>query len=163
MYYSEAFKKSVIRKVLPPENRSILSVAKEMGVAPTTVGAWLKKAKKGILGTTGEETRSTPNNRPVNEKFRLLLEAQKLNEQELGSWLRIHGLHSEHLSLWQRELEGVMTDKQQTMKEEIQVLRKENQKLKKDAKRNEKAMAEALALLTLKKKLDTYYREKEED
>jgi cell division protein FtsB len=44
-----------------------------------------------------------------------------------------------------------VTDKQQDLQEQIKQLKKENQKLKKERERDKAAMAEALALLTLKK------------
>ena len=64
---------------------------------------------------------------------------------------------------WERELEGVMTDKQQNLRRENVELKKENKKLKKEQKRDKAAMAEALALLTLKKKVDAYLDQEEED
>lgn len=40
----------------------------------------------------------------LTEKFSLLLESRGLADEELGSWLRQNGLHSEHLSVWEREV-----------------------------------------------------------
>ena len=37
MKYTKTFRDSILRKVLPPENRSISSVSKEMGVAVVTI------------------------------------------------------------------------------------------------------------------------------
>ena len=33
-------------------------------------------------------------------------------DTEQGEWLRQHGLHSEHLALYEQELEGIASDKQ---------------------------------------------------
>jgi transposase len=120
MKYSIGFRNGVLRKVLPPENGSITSVAREYGISP-------------------------------NEKLQLLLESKQLSDEHLGEWLRQHRLHTEHLTLWQQELEGIVTDKQQDLQDQIKQLKKENQKLKKERERDKAAMAEALALLTLKK------------
>jgi hypothetical protein len=54
-------------------------------------------------------------------------------------------------------------NKDQDLKKEIAELKKENQKLKKEAKRDKAAMAEALALLTLKKKAEALLAQDEED
>jgi hypothetical protein len=44
--------------------------------------------------------------------LKLLLEAQKVADTERGEWLRQHGLHSEHLALYEQELKGIVSDKQ---------------------------------------------------
>lgn len=154
MRYSEGFRNSVLRKVLPPEGRSVYVVAKEMGVSPMTLQNWLAKVKDGkmVLGSEGAEP--TPSGRGASEKLRLLLESKILTEDQKGDWLRRHGMHTEHLALWEQELEGLVTDKQQNLKQENTELKKEVKDLKKELARNQAAMAEALALLTLKKKAD---------
>ena len=45
MNYSTGFKNSVLKKVLPPENRSISEVSKETGVSDQTIRNWLKVIK----------------------------------------------------------------------------------------------------------------------
>jgi transposase-like protein len=93
----------------------------------------------------------------------LLLESKTIPEESLGEWLRQHGMHSEHLALWEQELEGFVADKQQDLKKENTDLKKEIKELRKELARDKKAMAEALALLTLKKKVDKYMGLDEED
>ena len=163
MKYSEGFRNSILRKVLPPHNQSVYSVAKEYGISPITIRSWLSKLKDGTLKINSKDPDPNPENRSVTEKFKLLLESKSLADEQLGEWIRQHGLHSEHLALWERELEGVMTDKQQNLRRENVELKKENKRLKKEQKRDKAAMAEALALLTLKKKVDAYLDQEEED
>jgi transposase len=162
MKYSEGFRNSVLRKVLPPENRSVYSVAKEMGISPITIQSWLSKLKEGTLSLEHEGSDPTPSQRGVSEKFKLLLESKSLSDENLGEWLRQHGLHSEHLVLWEQELEGVVTNKQQDLKHENAALKKEIKHLKKERSRDKSAMAEALALLTLKKKVAKLFDSEEE-
>ena len=152
MKYSEGFRNSILRKVLPPENRSVYAVAKETGISSITIHSWLSKLKEGTLDLDHEGAEPTPSQRGVAEKLRLLLESKTLSEEQKGDWMRRHGMHSEHLALWEQELEGIVTDKQQDLKQENAALKKENKDLKKELARNQAAMAEALALLTLKKK-----------
>ena len=45
MKYTKTFRDSILRKVLPPENRSVSSVSKEMEVAVVTINSWLAKLK----------------------------------------------------------------------------------------------------------------------
>lgn len=154
MRYSEGFRNSVLRKVLPPENRSVIVVAKEMGISPLTVKNWLAKVNDGKIFPGSEGAEPPPSGRAPSEKLRLLLESKTLTEDQKGDWLRRHGMHTEHLTLWEQELEDIVTDKQQNLKQENAELKKENKDLKRELVRNQAAMAEALALLTLKKKVD---------
>lgn len=162
MKYSEGFRNAVLRKVLPPENRSAYAVAKEVGISPITVQSWLARVKDGSLELSGNASDPTPWQRGPAEKLKLLLEGKSLSDDARGEWLRQHGLHSEHLSLWEQELEGVVTDKQQDLKQENSQLKKRIKELERELGRNQAAMAEALALLTLKKKAEALFRQDEE-
>ena len=59
----------------------------------------------------------------------------------------------EHLNLWEQELTQLMTNKQEDLKAENKALKKQNKELERELTRKEKALAEVVALLTLKKKL----------
>ena len=162
MKYSQGFRNSVLRKVLPPENRSVHAVAKEVGISPVTIHNWLSRLKDGTLFFDQEGSDPAPMERGAAEKLKLLLEAQKISEEEKGAWLRERGLHTEHLALYEQELEAIVRDKQHALHQENKELKQENKRLKKELARNEKAMAEALALLTLKKKADILFGSDEE-
>src|SRR5208337_1058427 len=99
----------------------------------------------------------TPGQRGPAEKFKLLMQSKLLPEDQRGEWLRQNGLHSEHLNLWEQELTQLMTDKQDDLKAENKALKRQNKELEKELTRKEKALAEVVALLTLKKKLDARY------
>ncbi len=43
MKYTTTFKKAVLRKVLPSENRSVHSVSNEMGVGEITIHRWISQ------------------------------------------------------------------------------------------------------------------------
>jgi len=163
MKYSIGFRNSVLKKVLPPESRSVYSAAKEFGISAVTIQSWLSKLKEGTLDLETEGFEPTPSQRGAAEKLKLLLESKGLSEDAQGEWLRKHGLHTEHLCLWTQELESLVTDKQEDLRRENAELKKENKQLKKEQERNQKAMAEALALLTLKKKVEKLFDSDEEE
>ncbi len=163
MKYSIGFRNSILRKVLPPENRSIYGVAKESGISPITIHGWLAKLKDGKLDLNLEDGEPPPDQRAAAQKLRLLLESHSLAPEARGEWLRQQGLHTEHLALWEQELEDLVTDKQEALKKENAELKKKIKDLEKQAARDQKAMAEALALLTLKKKVDALWGVEEED
>ena len=85
------------------------------------------------------------------ERAAAVLEASRLSEAELGEFLRRQGLHREQLAEWQRSLESALSDRgaRRPSKEAKQI-----KDLERDLARKEKALAEAAALLVLKKKMD---------
>jgi transposase-like protein len=109
---------------------------------------------------TGE---TSPAQRSASEKMRLVLESKYQTEETMGQWLREHGLHSEHLPLWEQEMLDVVSDKMDTRKEQHAALVKENKRLNKELARKEKALAEIAALLVLKKKADEILGDDGED
>ena len=161
MNYSKRIKSSVMRKILPPENRSVSEVAKEMGISEQTIYNWKKMAENGTLALDAEMISPVSMNRI--EKFSLLLESKGRNEETVGVWLREKGLHSEHLNLWEQELQDILKDKDTKYKEENTRLKKAYREIEKELRRKEKALAEMAALLTLKKKAHEIWGDREDD
>ena len=162
MKYSEGFRASVVKKLQDGSGRTIQQVAEETGVNIVTIKNWNIKAKHGTLSIDGCDSLS-PSRRNSGEKLSLLLESQRLSEEEKGEWLRQHGLHSEHLQLWEQELSNIMNDKQTKLKSENAELKKSNKQLQKELKRKEKALAELAILISLKKKYPSLYEENQDD
>lgn len=163
MKYSIGFRNSVLRKVLPPENRSVYQVAKEVGISAITIQSWLSRLKDGTMTIEAGDFEPTPGQRGAEEKFKLLLESKSITDADLGDWLRRHGLHSEHLSLWEQELGDILKDKQQQLRRENTELKKQIKQLQREINKKDKAMAEALALITLKKKVTAIYQSMDEE
>jgi len=160
MRYSLSFKESLIKKVLPPESRSIRSIAKEAGVSEQSLHNWLNKSKEGTL-SKGDNVGGS--NRPPREKLRLLIESRGISKENMGEWLRENGLHSEHLTQYEQELRDMAEDKNHKEKQENKKLREENKRLQKELRKKEKALAEMAALYTLKKKAEALWGEEEDD
>ena len=159
MRYSDDFRHRVVAEVLPPRNRSVAEVCAEYGISSWSFYRWKKAAKNGTL----EHGAMKPSERPLAEKLALLLEGTRLAEDQRGEWLRSRGLHSEHLSLYEQEIRDVMTEKEKRQREQIEQLRKQNKQLERELSRKEKALAEMAALVALKKKLDLFYGEEDEE
>lgn len=162
MKYSAGFRSSVIRMTLDGSGRSIGEIAQETGVSDQTIRNWLERRRLGKLDVD-EATGVRPDQRNPGEKLSLLLESKSLDEQARGEWLRQHGLHSEHLPLWEQELSRIMNDKQTELNQKNAELKKENKRLKRELERKEKALSEAAVLLTLKKKFHTLFQEEDEE
>ena len=161
MGYSHAVRHSVLKKVLPPESRSLAQVSRETGVNEQTIRNWLNQSKSGIL--PNEKTDSSPRSLTPKEKYQLVVEAAGINDEQLGEFLRERGLHSEHLTLWDQELRDMIDTKKDKQVNENKALKKQVKELEKELLRKEKALAEAAALLVLKKKLSTLSTDNEED
>jgi transposase-like protein len=161
MKYSTGFRNSVLKKVLPPENRSISEVSKETGISEQTIRNWIIKLENDNLDPGQGEI--SPELRSPSEKMSLLLESKSLSPDAKGEWLRKNGIHSEHLVLWEQELRDQVNDKASRDKETIKKQKKEIKKLEKELDRKEKALAEMAALMVLKKKAEAIWGEDEGD
>jgi transposase len=104
--------------------------------------------------------RRRPQDWTAEEKLDVVLEYEKLDEQERGTYLREKGLHAVHIERWKRQilegLKGSKSDKKDPRNTKIKELEKE-------LGRKEKALAEAAALLVLKKKAQDIWGEREEE
>jgi transposase-like protein len=158
MRYTEGFKRSLIRKVFDGNGRPADEVAQEARVHPATLGRWIQKYRAGTLEEDGGEG-IQPSHRNPGEKLCLLLESKTVGPEAQGEWLRCHGLHTEHLRLWEQELSTMANGTEQSKRDENSQLRKENKNLKKELARKEKALAEAAVLLTLKKNYQTLFKD----
>lgn len=162
MKYSEGFRASIVKKTQDGSGRTVYQVARETGINAATIKNWITQFKNGTLNMDGCDA-LTPSQRNPGEKLALLLEGQTIPDDLKGEWLRQHGLHSEHLQLWEQELASIMNDKQADLKAENVDLKKANKQLQKDLKRQEKALAELAILISLKKKYPNLFEENEGD
>ena len=91
----------------------------------------------------------------VEEKVRVLAEAAKLDGEELTAYLEGEGLKLAEYEQWRIALDEGGRASASTNKRIRQ--------LERELVRKEKALAEAAALLVLKKKVETLYGEDEDD
>jgi len=160
MNYSQRIKESVLCKILPPENRGVVDVSREMGIPRETIYNWKRKAEAGILF---KDDFGSPLSLGQLERYNLLQEYKVLAQEDIGEWLREKGLHSDHLKLWEQEIKNILSDKTNKIKIENQQLKREKKELERELRRKEKALAEVAALLTLKKKADAIFGVREEE
>ena len=161
MRHSAGVKQAVLRKVLPPESRSVHSVSKETGISEQTIRNWIEQVRNGTLDISDGEL--APGERQAAEKLRLVLESKAIEPERMGEWLRERGLHTEHLPLWEQELADIVADKDDALKQELQRTKKKLKETEQELARKEKALAEAAALLVLKKKAEAIWGDDAED
>jgi transposase len=161
MEYSRSIKIGVLKRVLPPESKSIRGTSRKFGISEQTIRNWIKQKKDGIFDTVqGDKSLRYLSSK---EKYQLLMESAKMPEEKLGEFLRERGLHSEHLKLWDQELREMVTKKEDKKDKKLKELIKRNKELEKELARKEKALAETAALLVLKKKLEILLGEDGDD
>lgn len=162
--YSTERKQAILSKLLPPNNKSVASVAREEGVAEQTLYNWRKQARKQGQPVPGKK--STPDQWSHETKFAVVVETATLSESELGGYCRKKGLYPEQVKLWKQQcLQGFQSNEQQAkeLKQQKKEDKVEIKSLKKDLRFKEKALAETAALLVLRKKLKAFYGEELED
>lgn len=155
MKYSIGFRQGILKKVLPPESRSIHEVSKEIGIAEQTIRNWMEKARNGTIAS--EDGEIAPSDRQASEKLKLVIASKSIKPELMGEWLRGHGLHSEHIPLWEQELASIVANKDDALKSELQKTRKKLKETERELMRKEKALAEMAALFALKKKADAIW------
>lgn len=128
------------------------ALAQEVGVAQGTLSRWLRTAS--TLDNMSKHKSGNPKSTrqwTAEEKLRVVVEAMRLSNEELGEFLRKEGLHSAQLEEWKALASDAVSDKKPARKKVSQEA-KRIKELERELRRKEKALAEAAALLILKKK-----------
>jgi len=164
MGYPKERKEAILKKMLPPNNKTIKALAQEEGICEATLYNWRKAARtEGRLMPEGD---STPAGWSTADKFAAVIECAALNEAELSVWCRERGLYPEQISQWREACEQA-NDWDRTQNKRLKESRKADEKrirkLEQDLRRKEKALAETAALLVLKKKAQAIWGESEDE
>ena len=103
-----------------------------------------------------------PDDLPPVEKFRLVMEAARLSEEELGELLRRNGLHEAQLEEGRKKMEEALAGPKKGRRRKSPEAKRVEQ-LERELNRKDKALAEVTALLVLKKKLDALLGDEDEN
>jgi transposase len=161
-HYSEERQASVMRKLLPPNNRPVPGVAKEEGISEQTLYNWLKRAREQGVPVPGSG-KQTEDWSP-EAKFAAVVETVSMTESELSAYCRTKGLYPEQVKRWKEAcIQGAQSSEVQRKedKQESKRDKKRIKELERELNRKEKALAETAALLVLRKKLNAFWEESE--
>jgi len=159
----------MVQKMAGPNGRSATSLSEDVGVPQATLSRWLKQAgtvpavsktkktKKARAGTTGKR----PQDWSAEAKLQVVLEAAELSDAELGEFLRRKGLHEGHLEEWRRQAIEALAPRRRRAK--VSPEAKRIRELEKELLRKDKALAEAAALIVLKKKALAIWGDEDDD
>ena len=167
-WQSTEFKLTAVDKALHRGGEQTLeSVAMELGIGYSTLTRWMTQVNTGKL-TAPLAASVSASRRPEDwsapEQWQALLDTANLTEPALGVYCRRHGLYTHHLQQWKDAFMRKQDDAPtQRYKAEIRDLKEQNKALQRELLRKEKALAEAAALLVLKKKVQALYGEDEDN
>ena len=157
--YSDEFKNAMIEKLSGPDARSATVLAEEVGVPQSTLSRWLREY--GRFGSMGEgmKNKRRPQNWTAEEKMEAVIAYDGMDESERGLYLRGHGLYSADIERWREEMLQALSKKPKKGDPKDKRIKD----LESELRRKEKALAEAAALLVLKKKAQAIWGDDEEE
>ncbi len=149
---------------MPPSNRSVASLAEETGITAVTLYAWRKQARAAGAVMPGDG--KSPDGWSSPDKFRAVLESAGLSETELAEYCRRKGIYAEQLGEWRVACEranATVQERNREEREQAKVAKKRIRELERESRRDKAALAEAAALLVLRKKIQAIWGKDEDD
>lgn len=160
--YPDEQKMSLIERMLPPQNVDIPQLSRETGIPKDTLYGWRRQAQRA-RGIAPTASAGSTERWSAKEKFAMVVEAAALSETERGEYCRKRGLYPEQLEAWRRACEQANAGQAAPRpKTETQADQRRIRELERELSRKEKALAEAAALLVLRKKAQAIWG-KDED
>jgi transposase-like protein len=155
MKYPDGFKMRMVQRLSGPTAVSANMLAEEVGVAQTTLSKWLRQASsidQNYSQKVNTHMPKRPQDWTAEEKLQTVIEADSLSDEELGEFLRRKGIHEAQLNEWHSLMIGGLTPHGKSKSKNKSCETKKIKQLEKELHRKDKALAEASALLVLKKK-----------
>lgn len=162
--YSTELKATAIKKMMPPENRGIRQLSQTLGIPEATLYSWRKKAR--IQGNATPGTKKNGEKWSSEDKFLIVMESFSMNQVELAEYCRKKGLFKEQIEAWKKTCLSANEQEENRTRElatELKEEKKQARRLEKELRHKEKALAEAAALLLLRKKAHAILGDQEEE
>jgi transposase len=171
--YTEGFRARMVERMTGPRAISANALSREVGITQPTLSRWLREAGT-VAGVSKKKSKSkakptspaapSAGHWSAEEKVRVVLAAAAVSEQGLGEFLRREGLHEEDLERFREEVRSAaiagLTPAKKAARGDEQ---KRIKDLERELKRKEAALAEAAALLVLRKKAGALWGGEGED
>jgi transposase len=164
--YSDSFRTKLVQKMLLPNARPVSALARETGLPEGTLYRWRKETI--LAGVTTDRpddktTATTPQQWSGEEKLAVVLEAAAVPEAELGAFLRRKGLHAAQLAEWRKQMLAALDGRSaREDRKAASVEARRVRDLERELRRKDKALAEAAALLILKKKAQAIWGDEDD-
>lgn len=162
--YPKEMKDAIISRMLEGDE-TVTDIQRDTGVGINTLYRWRDQAvhQKGLSATTKYKNADKWSSQ---DKFMAVLETANLTEVEFSEYCREKGIYPEQVKEWKEaciNANDSVKEKNSKTSRELREERKAKEKLEKELARKEKALAEAAALLVLRKKADAIWGTGEED
>ena len=164
MKYSKEYRESILRRIMPPNSESIARIAKEEGISEQTLRNWQKRARRDGYAAPGTDAQSEEWS--TQDKFVVVVETASMNESELAEYARKKGLYVDQIKAWRdacMNANGGIAKEAARLNRALKDSQKERRKLERELHRKEKALAEAAALLVLRKKARAIWGDPEDE
>ncbi|MBO0587453.1 transposase [Sporosarcina sp. E16_8] len=162
--FTKEFKEMAIARMMPPNNESIKSISDELGISEQSLYKWRQKAR--IEGNATPGNGQTSDRWSSEDKFLVVLETYAMNQAELAEYCRKKGLYKEQIDAWRSGCLNANSGEINQTKRLSQELKEEKRRtseIEKDLRKKEKALAEAAALLLLRKKARAIWGDQEDE
>ena len=147
-------KKAIVQQTLNRgSDTTIETIARANNVGLSSLQKWLRRYREGQSLSRVMRRNSQQQGMSNTERFEHLVATHYLDELSLGEYCRKHGLYNHQLITWREELMATKKTNQDAERfAQIRRLKEDNKHLQQELRRKDKALAEASALLILKKK-----------
>lgn len=155
--YPKEMKDAIVTRILSGEE-TISDICRETGVNINTLYRWRDAAQKtGLSATTKYKNADKWSSQ---DKFTVVLETANLSEIEFSEYCRERGIYPEQVKEWKEACMNANDNakaRQEKVSKELREERRAKERLEKELTRKEKALAEAAALLVLRKKANAIW------
>ena len=155
--YTTASKARVLQRLVGPQAISANRLAGEVGISQVTRSRWLAAARSvPAMRTRAKQWTGA-------QKLRVMIAAHGLSETDLGALLRREGLYAAQLEACRSAAEPALGAP--SRRREKAVPHPDTTRLaevERELRRKEQALAEAAALLVLKKKVEAYWGDEDD-
>ena len=162
--YSPERKEAIQRRMMPPENKSVMELARETGITNQTLYNWRRQLKTQGVAVPGNGKNSEQWS--SEDKFAVVLETAAMSIAEQAEYCRRKGLFIEQIKEWRQACLGANANAAEIAKSQREQNKGDQKRirtLEKELHRKEKALAEVAALLVLRKKVQAIWGGESED
>ncbi|MDQ0232617.1 transposase [Metabacillus malikii] len=162
--YTKEEKASIVKRMMPPNNETVGQLSNELGITEPTLYKWRKGARMAGNPTPGDGQSSEQWS--SEDKFLVVMETFTMNSAQLAEYCRKKGLYKEQIEAWRvscLNANGRESSQSKQLNQELKEEKKRARTLEKDLRKKEKALAEAAALLLLRKKAQAIWGDQEDE
>ena len=158
----------MIRRMTGPNALSATALSKECGIPQPTLSSWLRTTGT-VAGMSTKKSKASKTSskdaqqRSLLARLKVVVEAAELDEEELGAYLRREGVHREQLEQWREAAAKALGESTVRRRRGPTPEQKRIRTLERELHRKDKALAEAAALLVLKKKFEMVFGDEDND